>query len=221
MDHAATDIPPSPLTWAYVDGWAEEDPQIVAARRIAASMGSPALSRPAGSVLRLIAASLGAQAVVEVGSGTGVSGGWILGGLDDLGTLTTVDPDPEMAAAARSTFTRMHIPHTRVRAIAGDPFDVLTRLTDGAYDLLVIGPGVSLGVGEEHDLLRQADRLLRPGGAIAITHALADDGAEPSHRDLLQHLRDDPHWLASLLTVGEGMAIAVRRPPEAPEADSE
>ncbi|MFM8240580.1 MAG: methyltransferase, partial [Actinomycetota bacterium] len=131
MDHAATDIPPSPLTWAYVDGWAEEDPQIVAARRIAASMGSPALSRPAGSVLRLIAASLGAQAVVEVGSGTGVSGGWILGGLDDSGTLTTVDPDPEMAAAARSTFTRMHIPHTRVRAIAGNPFDVLTRLTDG------------------------------------------------------------------------------------------
>ncbi|TEX51041.1 MAG: hypothetical protein B7C55_07490 [Actinomycetales bacterium mxb001] len=214
MDHASTDIPPSPLTWAYADAWAEEDPEVAAARRTAASMGTAALSRPAGSLLRLVAASLGARAVVEVGSGTGVSGGWILGGLDDAATLTTVDPDPELAAAARATFTRMRIPHTRVRAIAGNPFDVLTRLTDGAYDLLVIGPGISLGVGEEHDLLRQASRLLRPGGAIAITHALSDDGVEPTHRDLLQHLRDDPDWTASLLTVGEGVAVAVRRVPD-------
>ena len=217
MDHASTDVPPSPLTWAYADTWAEEDPEVTAARRTAASMGAAALSRPAASVLRLVTASLGARAVVEVGSGTGVSGGWILGGLDDSGTLTTVDPDPEMAAAARSTFMRMRIPHTRVRAIAGNPFDVLTRLTDGAYDLLVVGPGISLGVGEEHDLLRQAARLLRPGGAIAVTYALSDDGVEPMHRDLLQHLRDDPDWIPSLLTVGEGIAVAVRRPPAADE----
>ena len=217
MDHASTDVPPSPLTWAYADTWAEEDPEVAAARRTAASMGAAALSRPAASVLRLVTASLGARAVVEVGSGTGVSGGWILGGLDDSGTLTTVDPDPEMAAAARSTFMRMRIPHTRVRAIAGNPFDVLTRLTDGAYDLLVVGPGISLGVGEEHDLLRQAARLLRPGGAIAVTYALSDDGVEPMHRDLLRHLRDDPDWIPSLLTVGEGIAVAVRRPPAADE----
>lgn len=212
MDHASTDIPPSPLTWAYADTWAEEDPQVGIARRTAASMGVPAISRPAGSLLRVVAASLGARAVVEVGSGTGVSGGWILGGLSQDATLTTVDPDPELAAAARATFTRMRIPHTRVRAIAGSPFDVLTRLTDGAYDLLVVGPGVALASGEEHDLLAQANRLLRAGGVIAITHALSDDGVEPAHRDLLQHLRDDPDWVASLLTVGEGIAIAVRRP---------
>lgn len=220
MDHASTDVPPSPLTWAYADTWAEEDPQVAFARRTAVSMGVPALSRPAGSLLRLIAASLGARAVVEVGSGTGVSGGWILGGLGEDATLTTVDPDPELASAARATFTRMRIPHTRVRAIAGSPFDVLTRLTDGAYDLLVVGPGISLGVGEEHDLLGQANRLLRPGGAMAITHALSDDGVEPSHRDLLQHLRDDPDWVPSLLTVGEGIAIAVRRPAVVEEPDA-
>jgi len=37
---------------------------------------------------------------------------------------------------------------------------------------------------------------------------------EPTHRDLLQHLRDDPDWTASLLTVGEGVAVAVRRVPD-------
>lgn len=211
----SADLPPSPLTWAYADGWSEEDPEVSAARRQAAAFGVESVSRPVGALLRLFAAALGANAVVEVGSGTGVSGGWILGGLSDSATLTTVDADPALQTAARDTFARMGISHTRVRTIAGNPFDVLTRLTDGAYDLLVVGPAVPLGIGNEHDLLRQAQRLLRPGGAIAVTHALSDDGTDPAHRDLAQHLRDDPDWVAGLLTVGEGVLVAVRRPTDA------
>lgn len=214
----AADLPPSPLTWAYVDGWSEEDPEIAAARRQAAALGIESVSRPVGALLRVLVAALAARAVVEVGSGTGVSGGWLLGGLADTGTLTTVDADPALQSAARDTFARLGVAHTRVRTIAGNPFDVLTRLTDGAYDLLVVGPAVPLRIGEEHDLLRQAERLLRPGGAIAVTHALSDDGADPAHRDLAQHLRDDPAWLASLLTVGEGLLIAVRPAPAAAPA---
>ena len=208
----SADLPPSPLTWAYADGWSEEDPELAAARRQAAAVGIDSVSRPVGSLLRLLAASLGAKAVVEVGSGTGVSGGWIIEGLADSSTLTTVDADPSLQAAARDTFARLGIPHTRVRTIAGNPFDVLSRLTDGAYDLLVVGPSVQLGIGQEHELLQQAQRLLRPGGAIAVTHTLSDDGADPSHRDLAMHLRDDPDWVAGLLTVGEGVLVAVRRP---------
>ena len=215
----SADLPPSPLTWAYADGWSEEEPEVAAARRKAAALGVESISRPVGSLLRLVTAALGASAVVEVGSGTGVSGGWILGGLTEGGTLTTVDADPALQAAARDTFARMGVSHTRVRTIAGNPFDVLTRLTDGAYDLLVVGPAVPLAIGEEHDLLRQAQRLLKPGGAIAVTHALSDDGTDPAHRDLAQHLRDNPDWVASLLTVGEGILIGVRRAEDEPVED--
>ena len=214
------DLPPSPLTWAYADGWSEEDPEITAARRTAVALRTPSVSKPVGSLLRLVVAAVDARAVVEVGSGTGVSGGWILGGLTDDGVLTTVDADPELQSAARDTFMRMGVPHTRVRTIAGNPFDVLMRLTDGAYDVLVVGASVPVGIGEEHDLLRQAERLLRPGGIIALTHVLSDDGTDPAHRDIAQHLRDDPDWVASLLTVGEGLLLAVRRGPE-PEAEPE
>ena len=213
---ARADLPPSPLTWAYADGWAEEEPALAAARRAAQSLGVPCIARSTGAALRLLTASIGATAVVELGSGTGVSGGWIIGGLAPDGILTTVDSDPELHALSRDTFIALGVPHTQVRAIGGEPFDVLTRLLDGAYDLMVIGPGLTLSVAEEHALLTEAARLLRPGGTIAVTHALADDGADPAHRDLAAHLRDDPHWIAGLLTVGDGLLVAAYRPdPEA------
>jgi hypothetical protein len=33
-----------------------------------------------------------------------------------------------------------------------------------------------------------------------------------SRHDLIQHLRDDPEWTASVMTVGEGVVLAVHRP---------
>ncbi len=221
-------LPPTPVTWAYADAWAEEDPAIAAARRRSEEFSAPTVDRATGAALRALAAALGADAAVEIGTGTGVSGGWLLLGMGEEGTLTTVDADPDLQAVARETFTGLGVPHTRVRAIAAEPLDVLPRLADGAYDLMVIGAGVPSApahaipdpaIQTEHELLSQARRLLRPGGALAVCGALADDGADPAHRDLVHHLRDDPRWVASLLTVGSGMLVAVYRP-DAPSEHS-
>lgn len=200
-------LPPTPLTWAYADAWAEEDPHLVTARRQAESLGAPTVARATGAALRSLAAATAAAWIVEIGSGTGVSGGWLLAGMAEDGVLTTVDPDPECQAAARDTFAAMGVPHTRVRTIAGDPADVLTRLADDAYDLVVVGPA-GVAAGEQHALLAEVTRVLRPGGTLVLTHAMSDDGMSAAHRDLAQHLRDDPEWIAALLTVGDGMVVA-------------
>ena len=232
----SSSLPPTPVSWAYADAWAEEDPAIAAARRRSEGLGAPTIDRATGAALRVLTAALGASAVVEIGTGTGVSGAWIVGGLADHGSLTTVDSDPDLNAAARETFAQLGAAHTRVRAIAADPLDVLPRLADGAYDLMVIGPGVWVDADptatqvakrggsadptatqvagtEDHELLAQALRLLRPGGALAICHALSEDGhRHDGHRDLSHHLRDDPRWIPALLTVGDGLLVAVRHP---------
>lgn len=204
-------LPPSPLTWAYAESWPEEAPELDEARALAARLGVPVIGRATGALLRFLAASCGARAVVEVGAGVGVASAWILEGMADPGTLTSVDADSELLTGARDTLGRLGYTHTQARTIAGDPHAVLPRLSDGAYDMVVIGPGVPLTRGDEHDLLREATRLLRPGGMFVITHALGDDGTDAEHRDLAQHLRDDPAWVPVLLTVGEGLLAAVLR----------
>lgn len=204
-------MPPSPLTWAYADEWTEEPPEVSDTRQKARALDAPYPSRAVGAALRALVAALRAQSVVEVGSSGGVAGGWILAGLPDEGTLTTVDPDSALQTAARDAFERMGISHTRVRAIAGAPRSVLPRLSDGAYDLVVIGPGADTAGEEGHALLAEARRLLRAGGSIVITPVLSADGALPDRHDLIQHLRDDPEWVASLLTVGEGIVLAASR----------
>ena len=157
-------LPPSPLTWAYADDWAEEPPEVAEARRRAREMGAPVPSRAVGALLRSLVAATRAQSVVEVGSGTGVTGGWILAGLPAEGALTTVDPDSALQTAARDTFTRMGVSHTRVRTIAGAPRAVLPRLSDGAYDVVVIGPGTEADGEDGHALLAEAHRLLTVRG---------------------------------------------------------
>lgn len=204
-------LPPSPLTWAYADDWTEEPPEVGEARRRAQAIAAPSPSRAVGAALRALVAALRARSVVEVGSGAGVTGGWILAGLPAHGTLTTVDPDSALQTAARDTFERMGISHTRVRAIAGAPHHVLPRLSDGAYDAVVIGPGAQTEGEEGHLLLAEAKRLLTPGGSIIITPAFGADGVLPSRHDLVQHLRDDPDWIAAVLTVGEGIVLASSR----------
>ena len=205
-------LPPSPLTWAYADDWAEEPPEVAEARRRAREMGAPVPSRAVGALLRSLVAATRAQSVVEVGSGTGVTGGWILVGLPAEGALTTVDPDSALQTAARDTFTRMGVSHTRVRTIAGAPRAVLPRLSDGAYDVVVIGPGTEADGEDGHALLAEARRLLSPGGSLVITPVFGAEGMLASRHDLIQHLRDDPEWTASVMTVGEGVVLAVHRP---------
>ncbi len=123
---------------------------------------------------------LDARAVVEIGTGTGVSGLWLLRGMRADGVLTTVDIEAEHQRLARESFTEAGIPHQRARTIAGAALDVLPRLTDGHYDLVFCD-------GDKHEYaayLDEALRLLRPGGVVAFDNALWHDRvADPAQRD--------------------------------------
>ena len=123
---------------------------------------------------------LDARAVVEIGTGTGVSGLWLLRGMRPDGVLTTVDIEAEHQRLARETFTEAGIPAQRVRTIAGAALDVLPRLTDGHYDLVFCDGDKA----EYSAYLKEALRLLRPGGVVAFDNALWHDRvADPAQRD--------------------------------------
>jgi predicted O-methyltransferase YrrM len=167
-------------------------------------------------VLRLLAAAIGARTVVEIGTGAGVSGLYLLAGMRGDGVLTSVDIESEHQRLAREAFAEAGIAHNRTRLITGAALDVLPRLTDGAYDLVFCDADKA----EYGEYLRQAIRLLRPGGIVAFDNALWHDRvADPAQRDhdtvtireLGKTIRDDEALLPALLPVGDGLLVAIKR----------
>ena len=168
------------------------------------------VSPGAGAALRFLASVLDARAVVEIGTGTGVSGLWLLRGMRGDGVLTTVDIEAEHQRLAKETFGEAGVPANRARTIAGAGLDVLPRLTDGHYDL-VFCDGDKREYGE---YLAEALRLLRPGGVVAFDNALWHDRvADPAQRDEETiAIRDLGRTIADARLAGAGAAAGRRRP---------
>ena len=87
-----------------------EDEALLGTRRSAAEVGGAAPVSPVtGSALRFIAAAMGARSVVEIGTGCGTSGLWLLRGMRAGGVLTSVDVEPEHQRLAGFKMFRPHI----------------------------------------------------------------------------------------------------------------
>ena len=201
----------------YIEDFLPEDEPLLAARRSAAEVGGASPVSPVvGATLRFIAAALSAKAVVEIGTGCGTSGIWLLRGMRRDAVLTSVDVEPEHQRLARRAFTEAGFASNRFRLIGGKATDVLPRLTDGGYDLVFCD-------ADKHEYpayLAAALRLLRPGGAVAFDNALwggrvADRGqTDPETaaiRETAELVRQDERLVPLLLPVGDGLLAAVKR----------
>jgi predicted O-methyltransferase YrrM len=214
--------PISAQSWSYSEAFVAEDDVLTRARERAREVGVVAIGPGGGAALRFLASVLDARAVVEVGTGTGVSGLWLLRGMRSDGVLTTVDIETEHQRLARETFNDAGVATQRARTIAGAALDVLPRLTDGHYDVVFVDGDKA----EYTAYLKEALRLLRPGGVVAFDNALWHDRvADPSVRDeetlaireLIREVDADDSLVPVLLPVGDGLLLAKKE--WVPESD--
>ena len=205
--------PPKPASWSYAEGFVEEDDVLAAARARAQEVGAVAIGSGGGAALRFLASVIEARAVVEVGTGAGVSGLWLLRGMRSDGVLTTIDIEAEHQRLARETFNDAGITQHRARTIAGAALEVLPRLTDGHYDLVFCDGDKA----EYAAYLKEALRQLRPGGIVAFDNALWHDRvADPAQRDeettvirdLGKEIAANDSLVPVLLPVGDGLLMA-------------
>lgn len=201
----------------YVESYLVEDAPLLAARGRAQDLGCVPVSPAGGALLRFLARLGGARAVVELGTGTGVSGLWLLRGMRPDGVLTSVDTEAEHQRAARQTFAEAGIPGSRTRLIHGAALEVLPRLTDGAYDLVFCDAVKT----EYADYLAEALRLLRPGGVVVFDnmlwhHRVADAAARDADtvaiREVGKAVRDHEDLVPALINNGDGLLAAVYQP---------
>ncbi len=167
-------------------------------------------------MLRFVAAAVQARHVVEVGTGAGTSGLWLLAGMPEDGVLTTIDSSAEHQRAAQDAYAAAGYAPQRTRVITGAAADVLPRMTDGAYDLVV----VDADKGGYPTYVEHAVRLLRSGGVVALDNMLwhdqvadpaARDATTSTLRDLGKTLRDHDELVPALLPVSDGLLVAVKR----------
>ena len=203
-------------SWEFSEAYVAEDAVLTEARARAEEVGCAPILPGGGAALRLLAALLDARHVVEIGTGTGVSGVWLLRGMNPEGVLTSVDVEAEHQRHAREAFAAEGVAPSRTRLITGRALEVLPRLADASYDLVLAD-----GAKDEYpDYVEQAARLLRPGGVLALDNALWHDRtADPAQRDpdtvairgAVTALQEDERFLVALLPVGDGLLTAVRR----------
>ncbi|GLI31920.1 O-methyltransferase [Brachybacterium paraconglomeratum] len=210
-------------SWAHGEEFVDEadlfadDGVLARARERGNELGAPPVLPGAGALMRLLAAAVQARSAVEIGTGSGVGSLYLLAGMHPDGVLTTIDPEVENQRAAREAFAEARIRTPRVRTIAGQPRDVVGRLTDHAYDLVAFPAHAP----HAEELLEHARRLLRPGGVLVIPHALFHDRvADPAARDattravrgLLRAVSEAEDLVPALTGSGDGVLAAVHRP---------
>lgn len=202
------------LSWSYAEELNVESDQMTIARAQARELSIEAVSPGTGGLLRTLAGQKGIKHIAEIGTGTGVSGLALLTGSSES-VLTSVDIDAEAQTSARANFTAAGIRTARFRLINGRSADILPRLADASYDLVLIDGDPFEAEGDA----AEAMRMLRTGGLLLVARALYHDRvADPARRDdatvairnLGKDLAESDATISSLVPIGDGLIIAVK-----------
>ena len=201
---------------SYAESYIAEDAVKLAARARGLELGTVDASQGAGAYLRHLAHQLNAQSVVEIGTGSGVGSLWILEGMIASGTLTSIDDEMEHTSIAKVAMLEADIAQSRFRFITNPVMDVMTKLTDRAYDLVVYrhnAEDLAFAISEAH-------RILRTGGVFVIDNFFGGAKVQdPAQRDpktiALREAgksikADSESWVSSLIPTGDGLLLATK-----------
>ncbi len=201
---------------SYAEGFISEDAVKIAARARGVEVGTHDITQGAGSYLSFLAHLLKAQSVVEIGTGSGVGALWLLNGMLKSGTLTSIDDEAEHTSIARIAFADADIAPSRFRLITNPVMEVMTKLTDRAYDLVIYRHN-------PEDLtyaISEAQRILRSGGVFVVDNFFGGGKvSDPAQRDpKTVALReagkalkaDNEVWATTLIPIGDGLLLATK-----------
>lgn len=197
---------------AFAENFVGEDYFMQQARGNGKEIGSLDPTAAVGNFLKFAVTVVKAKSVVEIGTGSGVGGLWLLSGMSEESVLTTIDSEREHSKIARSIFEEADIAPTKYRIITGKLIEVIGKLADKSYDLIVIRPALDL-----FDMVHESYRLLKPGGLLIIDQALSGgkvadptqrDPESIARRDAIKVVKEDERWAASLIPIGAGVLVA-------------
>jgi predicted O-methyltransferase YrrM len=196
-----------------------QDPVLGEIAREGAAQDLPLVDAEVGALLRVLAVSIGAARILEIGTAIGYSGIWLAGALPPGGMLLTMELDPERVRVARANFERAGLTD-RVNVIAGDAQRMIAKVS-GPFDLIFQDGHKPLYV----PLLDRLVSLLRPGGLLITDNVLWDGEVVPGFvaapkrngddaraiAEYNQRLNTHPQLMTATVPLRDGVAISVKR----------
>ena len=209
----------APAVEQYLAGLVPEpDPLLAEMQAHGERDGIPIVVPETGALLAVLARAVGARRVVEVGTAIGVSTLHLARAVGDGGLVTSFEIDPARHSAAREYLTRAGmIARTDLRL--RDAAEGLREL-DGSVDMAFLD-----GFKDDYPVhLELALAHVRSGGLVAVDNVLLSGavatGRGQGHwtdeqvarmREVNHRLTTDPKLESTVLPVGDGVAVAVRR----------
>lgn len=155
-----------------------------------------------GRLLRLLAESIGAKTVVEIGTSNGYSGIWFCLALRTTGgKLITYEIDPGRANLARENFAKAGV-SSMVTIVEGDAHETITQLK-GPVDLVFIDADKE----GYPDYLRKTLPLVRPGGLI-VAHNITPRMA---NMEFVKAITTDPALETVFYQEGGGVSVTLKK----------
>jgi caffeoyl-CoA O-methyltransferase len=197
----------------YLEGLeATRDDVLLAMERQAAEQDFPHVGPLVGRLLCLLARSIGARRILELGSGFGYSGYWFARALPTDGELILTETSPEQSAQAEAYFRRGEV-RCQVQFLVGNGFEVLDRLP-GSFDIIfndVHKPQYPLA-------FHKAVPRVRTGGFFISDNMLwggrvATDLGHPTTQgvvELTRLLLAAPNLYTSLIPIRDGVSVSLK-----------
>ncbi|MGM0617283.1 MAG: O-methyltransferase [Actinomycetota bacterium] len=195
------------------------DPVLDDMERRAEAHGFPIVGRAVGRFLELQARMVGAQRVVELGSGYGYSAYWFAGAVGPDGEVVCTDGDAANAELAER-YLRRAGRWAPVRYHVGDALEGLAAV-DGEVDLIycdIDKDGYPAAWAAAAERLRVGGLFLCDNvlwdGRVAGLRPEPDDGSREAVTDAIvrmtREVAQDPRYVSAINPVRDGVLVALR-----------
>lgn len=200
----------------YVDGFVTESEEVALVHRATLEHGIEPLSPALAQTITQIARSINAENIIEVGTGVGMLTMQLLQACPTA-HISSIDSELDYHLTLKEMMPELEIDPARLRLITEKAEDVMPKMNESSYDLVVIDTPAE-NASACYD---EAVSVCRPGGSIVVARILAGGKvANPAdrsddvvaYRTLLKVIEQDDRVAHAIIPVGEGVAWAVVHP---------